>query len=354
MEEELLKMLKEITEASGVSGYEKEIREVIKRNTISFGEIMEDRLGSLILRKKGEKDTPKIMLSAHMDEIGFMVKSITKDGYIKFLPLGGWWDQVLLSQKVIIKGSKGDIIGVIGSKPPHILTEEERKKVVEKKDMYIDIGAKSEEEVKKMGISPGDPIVPYSEFTPLSNPKLLLAKAWDDRVGCSLGIEILKELNNISHPNTIYVSFTVQEEVGLRGATTSSYLINPDVGIILESDIATDVPGMDQEKQISLGNGPSLIIYDATMIPNANLRRLFIETAESLNIPLQFSALERGGTDGGRIHINAKGVPSVVIGVPARYIHSHASIIHLDDFLYAKKLIVEVIKRLDQEIVQNL
>lgn len=226
--------------------------------------------------------------------------------------------------------------------------------MVEKKDMYIDIGAKSEDEAKEMGVRLGDPVIPYSEFTPLSNPKFLLGKAWDDRVGCALAIEILKELKDISHPNTVYASFTVQEEVGLRGATTSSYLINPDVGIVLESDIAVDVPGIEQEKPISLGKGPSLILYDATMIPNTNLRRLFIETAESLNIPLQFSVLERGGTDGGRIHINAKGVPSIVIGVPARYIHSPAGIIHLDDFLYAKKLIAEVIKRLDEERVKNL
>ncbi len=352
--ENLMKMLKEITETSGVPGYEKDIRELIRKYVEPLGEILEDRLGSLIVRKEGEKESPKIMLSAHMDEIGFMVKSITKDGFIKFLPLGGWWDQVLLSQRVIIKTIKGDIIGVIGSKPPHILTEEERKKVLEKKDMYIDIGAKSEEEAKEMGVSPGDPIIPQSEFTPLYNNKLLLGKAWDDRVGCALGIEILRELHNLLHPNTIYVSFTVQEEVGLRGATTSSYLINPDVGIILESDIATDVPGTEQEKPISLGKGPSLILYDATMIPNSNLRRLFIETAKTLNIPLQFSVLERGGTDGGRIHINAKGVPSIVIGVPARYIHSHAGIIHLDDFLTAKNLILEVIKRLDQETVNKL
>ncbi|MCX7845137.1 MAG: M42 family metallopeptidase [Dictyoglomaceae bacterium] len=352
--EELMMMLKEITETGGVPGYEKEIREVIRKYIEPFGEILEDRLGSLIIRKKGEKENPKVMLSAHMDEIGFMVKSITKEGFIKFIPLGGWWDQVLLSQRVIIKTSKGDIIGVIGSKPPHILSEEERKRIVEKKDMYIDIGAKNEEEAKEMGVSPGDPIVPISEFTPLSNKKLLLGKAWDDRVGCALGIEILKELRNINHPNTVYMSFTVQEEVGLRGAATSAYLVNPDVGIVLESDIANDVPGIDQEKPISLGKGPSLILYDATMIPNVNLRRLFIDSAESLNIPLQFSALERGGTDGGRIHINAKGVPSIVIGVPARYIHSHVGIIHLDDFISAKKLILEVIKKLDQETVNKL
>jgi len=351
---ELLQMLKEITEASGVSGYEKEIREVIKKYLRDYASLEEDRLGSLIFKKEGQNSYPKVMLSAHMDEIGFMVKSITTNGYIKFLPLGGWWDQVLLSQRVVIHTQKGPVIGVIGSKPPHILTEEERKKVLEKKDMYIDVGAKSEEEALNMGIRPGDPITPKSDFTIMNNPDMLIAKAWDDRVGCALMIEILKELKNINHPNTVFGAATVQEEVGLRGAVTSSYVVNPDVAIVLESDIATDMPGIEEEKKVFLGKGPSIILYDATMIPNVNLRRLFIETAEKLNIPIQFSALERGGTDGGRIHIHAKGVPSIVIGVPARYIHSYTSIINIQDFMNAKRLILEVIKRLDKEVVENL
>jgi len=354
MNNDLLNMLKEITEAPGVSGYEKGIREVLKRYLSQIATLEEDRLGSLIFKKEGSNQRPKIMLAAHMDEIGFMVKSITSNGYIKFIPLGGWWDQVLLSQRADTKTQKAPIIGVIGSKPPHILSEEERKKVVEKKEMYIDIGASSEEEALKWGVRPGDPITPYSEFQVMHNPDLLLAKAWDDRVGCALLVEIIKELINENHPNTIYGVATVQEEVGLRGATTSSFVVNPDVAIILESDIATDMPGINEEKKIYLGKGPSLIIYDATMIPNSNLRRMFIDIAEKLNIPIQYSALERGGTDGGRIHIHAKGVPSVVIGVPARYIHSHTSIINIQDFLNAKKLIIEVIKNLNEEIVEKL
>lgn len=351
---DLINMLKELTEAPGVSGYEKEIREVMKKYLSNVAQLEQDRLGSLVFKKEGLSKNPRIMLAAHMDEIGFMVKSITSNGFIKFLPLGGWWDQVLLSQKVIIHSQKGPIIGVIGSKPPHILSDEERKKVVEKKEMYIDIGAKNEEEVLNWGIRPGDPITPYSEFRQMTNSDMLLGKAWDDRVGCALLIEIIKELTKEDHPNTVYGVGTVQEEVGLRGAITSSYVVNPDVAIILESDIATDVPGIEEEKKIYLGKGPSIILYDATMIPNSNLRTIFIETAERLNIPIQFSTLERGGTDGGRIHIHAKGVPSIVIGVPARYIHSHVGIINIQDFLNAKKLIIEVIKKLDQETVNNL
>jgi len=351
---DLINMLKEITETPGVSGYEKEIREVMKKYLSDIAQLEQDRLGSIVFKKEGSSKNPRIMLAAHMDEIGFMVKSITSNGFIKFIPLGGWWDQVLLSQKVIIHSQKGPIIGVIGSKPPHILSEEERKKVVEKKEMYVDIGARDGVEVLFLGIRPGDPITPYSEFKQMANPDMLLGKAWDDRIGCALLIEVLREITKEDHPNTIYGVGTVQEEVGLRGATTSSHIVNPDVAIILESDIATDVPGIEEEKKISLGKGPSIILYDATMIPNSNLRTIFIETAEQLNIPIQFSTLERGGTDGGRIHIHAKGVPSIVIGVPARYIHSHAGIINIQDFINAKKLIIEVIKKLDQDTVNNL
>lgn len=351
---ELINMLKEITEVPGVSGYEKEVREVMKKYLSGLAQLEQDRLGSLIFKKPGLSESPRVMLAAHMDEIGFMVKSITSNGYIKFLPLGGWWDQVLLSQRVIVHSQKGPILGVIGSKPPHILTEEERKKVIEKKEMYIDIGAQNEEEALNWGIRPGDPITPYSEFKQMANPDILLGKAWDDRIGCALLIEIIKELNKEPHPNTVYGVGTVQEEVGLRGAITSSYVVNPDVAIILESDIATDTPGIEEEKKIYLGKGPSIILYDATMISNSNLRRIFIETAEQLNIPIQFSTLERGGTDGGRIHIHAKGVPSIVIGIPARYIHSHTGLINIQDFLKAKKLVIEVIKKLDKETVESL
>ncbi|MFN3698821.1 MAG: M42 family metallopeptidase [Dictyoglomus sp.] len=351
---ELINMLKEITEVPGVSGYEKEVREVMKKYLSGLAQLEQDRLGSLIFKKPGLSESPRVMLAAHMDEIGFMVKSITSNGYIKFLPLGGWWDQVLLSQRVIVHSQKGPILGVIGSKTPHILTEEERKKVIEKKEMYIDIGAQNEEEALNWGIRPGDPITPYSEFKQMANPDILLGKAWDDRIGCALLIEIIKELNKEPHPNTVYGVGTVQEEVGLRGAVTSSYVVNPDVAIILESDIATDTPGIEEEKKIYLGKGPSIILYDATMISNSNLRRIFIETAEQLNIPIQFSTLERGGTDGGRIHIHAKGVPSIVIGIPARYIHSHTGLINIQDFLKAKRLVIEVIKKLDKETVESL
>jgi len=348
-------LLKEITEAPGVPGYEGEVRAVIRRHLEDITTIEQDKMGSIICKKAGLADSPRVMLAGHMDEIGFMVKLITKEGFIKFVPLGGWWDQVMLAQRVVIKTTQGDVFGVTGAKPPHLLPLEERKKMVPKKDMYIDIGASSEEEVKERGIRPGDPIIPISDFAVLANPKTYMAKAWDDRVGCALFVQAIQRLTQERHPNTVYAVGTVQEEVGLRGAKTSAHVVSPDVAIVLETDIAGDVPGIEpEESAIKLGRGPTLLVYDRRMIPNLKLRDLVIETAQELDIPLQFSAAEGGATDGGMIHVHAEGVPTVVIGVPTRHIHSHVGIMHRDDYDHALTLIVALIKKLDQATVQEL
>ena len=348
-------LLKEITEAPGVPGYEGEVRAVIRRHLEGITTIEQDKMGSIICKKVGLADSPRVMLAGHMDEIGFMVKLITKEGFIKFVPLGGWWDQVVLAQRVVIKTAQGDVFGVTGAKPPHLLPLEERKKMVPKKNMYIDIGATSEEEVKERGVRPGDPIIPVSDFAVLANPKTYMSKAWDDRLGCALFIQAIQRLTEEPHPNTVYGVGTVQEEVGLRGAKTSAHVVSPDVAIILEVGIAGDVPGIEPEESATkLGQGPTLVVYDRRMIPNLKLRDLVIETAQELEIPLQFSAIEGGATDGGMIHIHAEGVPTVVIGVPTRHIHSHVGIMHRDDYNHALKLVVALIKKLDRATVQGL
>ena len=291
-----------------------------------------------------------------MDEIGFMVKYITDDGFIKFLPLGGWFDQVMLSQRVTVKTSKGEIIGIVGSRPPHILSAEERKKVVEKKDMFIDVGASSKKEAEEVfGIKPGDPIMPVCPFAKMKNPKLLLGKAWDDRVGCALFVDVIKDLKKTKHPNTVYGVGTVQEEVGLRGARTSVNAVAPDVCLVADVGIAGDIPGAKPEEVISkLGKGPVINVYDGGMIPNLKLRDLAIETARKHKIPCQVSSLEGGATDGSPIHLHNKGVPTLYLGVPTRYIHSHAGILHADDYDNTVKLITEMVKVLDAKAVKNL
>lgn len=350
-----VQLLKNLTEAHGVPGYETPVREVVRSYFEPLGKILKDGIGSLICHKAGSVENPRVMVVGHMDEIGFMVKQITKEGYLKFLPLGGWFDQVLLGQRVLIKTRSGDVIGVIGVKPPHMLSAAEKAKVVEKKDMYIDIGAVSLEEVTAAGVRVGDPIVPRADFVEMVSGKTYLSKAFDDRVGVALVVSLLEALKTIPHPNSVFGVASVQEEVGIRGANTSVEVVNPDVAIVLEADIAGDVPGVTpEESSVKLGNGPSILLYDARMIPNLKLRDLVMDTARELGIPLQTSTIEGGATDGGVIHLHKTGVPTIVLAVPARHIHSHSSILHRDDYDAAVKLLTALIPRLDAATVASL
>jgi len=349
------KLFKELTEASGVPGYENEVRAIIRKHLKPIAEIQQDKLGSIIGVKRGSSDSPRVMLAGHMDEVGFMVSLITDEGFLRFVPLGGWWEQVMLAQRVVIKTSAGDVYGLLGAKPPHLLDPEEAKKLVKKTDMYIDIGATSADEVKDTGVRLGDPVIPICPFTALSTGKTYMAKAWDDRLGCAMFIQTLERLQGKEHPNTIFAVGTVQEEVGLRGAKTSVYNVNPDVAVILEVDIAGDVPGIKpEESAIKLGKGPSLLLYDARMIPNLRLRDLVISIAEENEIPLQFSTMRGGATDGAMIHLHNQGVPTVVIGVPTRHIHSHAGILHREDYDHALDLLSRLMMRLDMGTVNRL
>lgn len=291
-----------------------------------------------------------------MDEIGFMVRYITEEGFIKFIPVGGWYDQVILAQKVIIKTGKGDITGVVGSKPPHIMTAEERTKVVEKKDMFIDIGASSKKEAEEeFGVTPGDPIVPDCPFTVMKNKKILMAKAFDNRIGCALFVEVIKALKKTGHKNTVYGVGTVQEEVGCRGAKTSAFSVNPDVCLVAEVAIANDVPGTTADNMsCKLGKGPGISILDGSMIPNIKLRELALSVAKKHKVPVQLFSMPGGGTDGGPAHVNAGGVPSLYIGVPTRYIHTHVGIINTDDYDNTLKLMLEMVKALDAKTVKGL
>jgi endoglucanase len=346
-------LLKELTEAHGVPGYEAEIRDVVRAQLKPLGSVERDRIGSLICR--AGTDGPRVMLAGHMDEVGFMIHHVTDEGFLYFKPLGGWWDQVLLGQRVVVKTHKGDLMGVIGAKPPHLLPEDERKKVLEKKEMYIDIGATSKEEVEEAGVRIGDPVVPYSSFEILASGKSYMSKAFDDRVGVALMIEALQHFSGHPHPNTLYGVATVMEEVGTRGAQTSVELVDPDVAIILESDLAGDVPGIKPEESANkLGGGPTILFLDARMIPNLALRDLVIETAKELDIPLQFSTMTGGATDGSPIHLHRIGVPTVVLSIPARHVHSHAAIIHREDYDRALQLLIAVIEKLDKETVDRL
>jgi endoglucanase len=345
-----LQFLKDLVEAHGAPGFENDVAKVMEKHLTGLGKFSRDRLGSFMCEKRGSSDGPRVMLMGHLDEVAFMVKSVTKEGFVKFLPLGGWWGHVVLAQRLIIKTRKGDVVGVVGSKPPHELLEEDRKKVMLVSEMFIDVGATSDFDVRKrLDIRPGDPIIPDSPFTVMANPNLLLAKAWDNRIGCAIAAQTLKALEGVAHPNTVIAGATVQEEVGLRGAQTSAFKIQPDVAFALDVGIAHDTPGTEGDEK--LGGGPLVVVYDATSIPNRGLLDLVMSTAEKLRIPLQFESVERGGTDAGKFHVTGQGVPSLSLGVPARYIHSHVSIIDRRDLDSTVKLLAAVVKRLDKKTV---
>ncbi|WP_373315327.1 MULTISPECIES: M42 family metallopeptidase [Siminovitchia] len=340
-----------LTELPGAPGFEHQVRRFMKGELEKYSdEIVQDRLGSIFGVKHGQG--PKVMVAGHMDEVGFMVTQITENGMLRFQTLGGWWNQVLLSQRVQVITENGPIIGVIASIPPHLLSPEQRKKPMEIKNMMIDIGADDREDAKKIGIKPGQQIIPICPFTPLANPKKIMAKAWDNRYGCGLAIELMKELQHEKLPNILYSGATVQEEVGLRGAASAANMIQPDIFYALDASPANDMSG-DQKEFGHLGKGVLLRILDRSMVTLKGMREFVLDTAESHDIPYQYF-VSMGGTDAGRVHISNEGVPSAVIGICSRYIHTHASIVHVDDYAAAKELLVNLVKATDKATVDSI
>lgn len=372
MEQKALDFLRKLSESFGPSGFERDAVKIVKEYVAPFAdELKSDRLGSLHFSAKGKG--PVVLLPGHVDEVGFVVSGVNAQGFLTFNPLGGWFDQVLLGQRVRVRTNKGVLAGIIAAKPPHLMSADERAKVVTKEKMFIDIGASNEKEAKEMGVRIGDPAVPDSPFATfekavyrkpegggeekrLGTTVLATGKGFDDRIGAWIAAEVLRRLKEqrIDHPNTVTGAATVQEEVGLRGARTTANVAQPDVCITLEVDIAGDVPGIEShEAAAKMGLGPSLVTYDASMIPNQGLKEFIIRTAEECRIPLQLSQMRGGGTDGGAIHVANAGCPCVVLGVPTRHIHSHVGMLSLEDLDNAVSLVTEVVKRLDAKTVES-
>ncbi|MEH7453051.1 M42 family metallopeptidase [Gottfriedia acidiceleris] len=353
MNQDTLQLFKFLTELQGAPGFEHEVRHFMRKELEKYtNEIVQDRLGSIFGVKRGTEDGPTVMVAGHMDEVGFMVTQITENGMLRFQPLGGWWNQVLLAQRVQVMTDQGPVIGVIGSIPPHLLSDELRARPMDMKNMLIDIGADNKENALKIGIRPGQQIVPVCPFTPMANEKKIMAKAWDNRYGCGLAIELLKEVQNETLPNILYSGATVQEEVGLRGAQTAANMIKPDIFYALDASPANDMSGSKSEFG-QLGKGVLLRILDRTMVTHKGIREFILDTAETNKIPYQYF-VSQGGTDAGRVHVSNDGVPSAVIGICSRYIHTAASIIHVDDYLAAKELLVKLVKATDKTTVETL
>ncbi|ADL07923.1 M42 family metallopeptidase [Thermosediminibacter oceani] len=316
-------LLKELTEAFGVSGAEEEVRNILKREIEGLAKLRTDALGNLFFEKPGKDKKPKIMLAAHMDEVGLMITSIGKNGWLKFDTVGGIDDRILVSKTVLIGPKK--VKGVIGAKAIHLQEPKERETALKSKNLYIDIGAKDKEDAEKK-VKVGDYAVFDSQFERIGD--LIKAKALDDRVGCYIITEILKK----NYDLTIAGAFTVQEEIGLRGSAVAAYAIEPDVAIVIEGTFAADVPENKEEGySTTLDKGPAVTLMDKTYIADRRLVDRVIQVAERKGIPCQLRRTAFGGTDAGRIHTTKEGIPTIVISVPCRYIHSPAGLASLTD-----------------------
>ena len=346
-------LLRRLSLAAGPPGGEEEIRRTVRGILDGVGPIEFDRLGSLLCTVRGRSDEPRVMLDCHLDEVAFMVQSVTDDGNLAFVTLGNWWGHVLLGQRVDILADGGRIPGVIGCKPPHFLSEDERKRVLPVETMYIDVGASGPADVEQLGIRVGDQAVPCSEFRKLAVDGVVSGKALDNRAGVGVMCRALEELKSGEHPSTVIGVGAVQEEVGARGAVTASTLARPDMALVLECTPADDLPGQTA-RQAVLGRGPQIRHFDPTAISSRRLVRFVERTADESGIEIQMAVRRSGGTDAKTILTSGAGVPTVVIGVPARYIHSHVSLLQVRDFDAAVKLVVELVRRLDVESVDAL
>ncbi len=346
-------LLAELANAAGPPGFEEPVRAIMVKHLRPLADkISYDGLGSVIAQHGSSG--PRIMLDAHMDELGGVVRRVTPQGFLTMQMLGGWLDQALPDQRWLIIGSKGPVKAVTGIRDIHVVPADERTKVYPRDTMFLDVGARTAAEVAALGIGPGDPVVPDAPFEVLANQRYL-GKAWDDRVGLAVVIEAMRRLKASGHPNQLFVAATVQEEVGLRGARTSADIIKPDIGIAIEGGITGDSPGRNpEETQAVLGGGPGIFLYDSSAIPNRKLVALVRKSAADLGIPLQLDLVQGYGDDSAEIQKSNGGVPTVNLVVPARYTHAHNGIIDRKDFDGMVDLVVRLIERLDAGTVKDL
>ena len=345
-----MSILKTLTQLPGIPGHESRVKAFIKDELHKENaEILEDNLGSLIA-KKGSQG-PKIMIAGHMDEIGLIISSITNEGFIKFQTVGGWFSQVMLAQLWDIHTDNGILIGFTGIKPPHLIPTDQRSKAIPMDDLFIDIGVTSKEEALEKGIQIGQMITPHNDYYELANPHYHLAKAFDNRVGSYIVLEAFKRAEP-KHAQ-LYATLTVQEEVGLRGAKTTGYIVEPDLAVSVDTGVGNDVPKGDKNEQ-TLGQGPQIYLFDRTTIGHPKLRRHLLNLVQSHNIPTQQPYLKQGGTDAGNMHLAHRGAPAVSLGIPTRDMHSHYSMIHTNDVEYAIMLLVAFINACDEDTLLEI
>jgi endoglucanase len=339
-------LLEKLSNAHGIAGYEGNVRAIIKEEIeSSVDEVKTDTFGNLIAIKKGK--SPSVMIAAHMDEIGLMVKYVDDEGFVRFARVGGWFDQTLVNQRVLLHTKKGVIAGVIGSKPVHVMENEEKKKAIESKDMFIDVGASSRDEATAMGVEPGVTATIDQKLVGLANDTVT-GKAFDDRAGGAVLITAMQRIAGMSLKPTVIAVFTVQEEVGLKGARTSAFGLNPDVALAIDACIPGDHPGIKKtDSAVQVGKGPVITVMDAGgrgIITHPRVLEWLCETAKAKGIPYQMEVAEKGTTDASAISLTREGIPSGEISIATRYIHTPVELLSLQDLEKSTELVVEAVK----------
>ena len=350
-----VQLLQLLSDAPGPPGFEEPIRKImVERMTPLTEHLSYDGLGSVIASQGSSG--PRVMIDAHMDELGAVVRRITPDGYLTMQMLGGWLDEALVDQRWIIIGTKGPVRATSGIRDAHLAPADERGKLINTHDaIFLDVGAKNADEVRQLGVAPGDPIVPDAPFAVLNGTQNYMGKGWDDRVGCAIILEAMSRLAKSAHPNQVFYAATVQEEIGLRGAHTAAEIIKPDVGIALEAGVTRDVPGVrPEEAQEALGGGPGLFLFNSSQLPNRNFVALARQTAREKSIPLQDELIVIYGDDAAEIQKSNGGAPTITLVVPTRYTHAHNGIINRADYDRTVELLVGIIQHLDAATVKQL
>lgn len=342
------KLLEECSDAHGVSGFEGEIRKLIRRELSECGEAACTAAGLQICSREVGKEAPTISLIAHMDEVGFMVQGITPDGYLTLVPLGGWWNHTLPSQRVLVMTRTGaKIPGQIATKPPHLLPEAQRRQVMADDALFIDVGASCQAEVEELGIAPGCPVVPDVHMQPLAIPHRWMGKAFDNRNGIYCMMDAMKKLCAENVACNIHAIGTVMEEVGTRGARTIPASMVGDLAIILEGAPADDTPGQSSIcRQGVVGKGVQVRLFDPTHITPPALADWVLQVAREANIPHQAAVRRTGGTDAAACYAHWQGIPTIVLSTPTRYIHSHNGIIDDRDLCACSDLVCAIVRRI--------
>ena len=350
-----IQLLQTLSEAPGPSGYEEPIRKImVQRMTPLADHLSYDGLGSIIATQGSSG--PRLMIDAHMDELGGLVRRVTPDGFLSIQTLGYWLDEALVGQRWIILGSKGPVHATSIIRDAHLISPEEQGKLLDNHDnFFLDPGARNPDEVRALGVSVGDPIVPDSAFTVLNGTQNYMGKAFDDRIGCAIVIDVMNRLARAAHPNQLFYAITVQEETLLSGARASAELIKPEVAIVLEGGVTNDVPGTRSDlSQETLGGGPAVFLYNPTEMPSRKFLALARQTAAEKSIPLQEEVVVGYGDDSSEIQKSNGGVPTITLTVPIRYTHAHNGIMNRSDYDRAVQLLLALIQKLDAPAVKQL